>query len=187
VEGENLNLADLSEYVAIGSMMFPAEDWVLGKNRISGMLKKWPQGIFVLRDFKREIVAYRTLWPLNERASVNLIEGILRDDEINASALVWKKERMKNIDWLMGAIAVRERVVGRDRARCIGMLLESIDEIISRYQGRRVLAHAATESGLKFLIKNDFEFAFAKDPTLGVRKMKTPLMRNIETNKCYEL
>ena len=183
MEGGNLNLADLCQYVAIGSIMFPTEDWLHGENRISGMLKKWPQGIYVIRDFKGEIVAYCTLWPLNELASVNLREGILRDDEIDASALVCQGERMENIDWLMGAIAVTASILGTDRARCIGLLLKNIDKIISRYHGRNLLAHAATESGLKFLVRNDFKFAFAKDSTLGVRKMTSPLMRNTEINK----
>lgn len=177
MEGENLILADLGDYVAIGSIMFPTEDWLHGKTRISGMLKKWPQGIFVVRDCKREIVAYRTLWPLNKQATANLMEGILRDDDIDASALVGKGERLEGIDWLLGAIAVRARIEGTDRARCIRMLLGNIDEIISLHHGRSVLAHAATKSGLKFLIRNNFEFIFAKEPTLGIREMTSPMMR----------
>lgn len=183
MEGGNLKAVDLDEYVAVGSIMFPDEDWVLGKQRVNSMLRRWPRGIFAVRDKAGEIVAYRTLWPLNARASVDLMEGVLTDDRVDSKALVRKGESLDKVDWLMSAIAVRSRITGAERARCIGMLLGDIDTTLSHYRGKRLFAHAATESGLKFLIRNGFGFPFAMATDLGAREMTSPLLRNKSTNR----
>ena len=183
MEGGNLAAADLDEYVAVGSIMFPDEDWVFGRERVNGMLRQWPRGIFAVRDRAGEIVAYRTLWPLNARASVDLMEGVLTDDRIDAKALVGKGESLEGADWLMSSIAVRSRVTGSERACCIGMLLRDIDTTLSHHRGKRLFAHAATESGLKFLIRNGFEVPFKMASDLGFREMTLPLLRNPQTNR----
>jgi hypothetical protein len=165
---ENLKSTQFDDYVSVGKIMFPTEDWANGKIRIYEMLVKWPHGIFVVRDKHDEIVAYSTLWPLETKACSDLQNGILPDSGMNSNKILAPNITVID-DWLLGAIAVTPETSGVKRKLCIELLVRNIDRIIHEYSGRRIFAHAATTEGRRFLERNRFEFSFKADPSLGVR------------------
>ncbi len=157
---ENTNTLKLSElpcYRTAGERFFPEEDWDSGLKRVERMLCRYPDGIIVFKE-ENEILGYATLWPITNEAARSLETGELLDCHIDEKVIP-EDPKLISGNWIITAIGVIPEQKEK-RREIILSLLNAIRSRLAPDKRHSVYAHAATESGERFLRRTGFEFSF---------------------------
>jgi hypothetical protein len=167
---EPLNQEDLPQYIGIGRRFFPDADWAGAPERLGAMLRRWDQGILVNRGPAGEIRAYYTLWPITSKAYSSFLDGALKDEDMSVEQMPGEAA-FKSHHWIMTAIAVEPKE--RDLRKSI--ILAILDDFRNRTERNLpscVVAHAATDAGLRFLNRTGFAIPNPDEPKVYALELK---------------
>jgi hypothetical protein len=150
-----LPVEQLPDYVQLARRFFPNEDWANGVRRLKRLLVRWPEGIFAVRGGS-ELIGYICLWPLTATAARRIVAGMVRDNDLDGIHIPARVSRPHK-NWICTAVAALPGEL-EIRRSVVRLLVGRLNEIANQHRPCVIFAHAVTEAGRRFCLRNGFQF-----------------------------
>ena len=166
-----LSREELVKYIEIGRSFFPDADWPGAPTRLGSMMERWSDGILAVLDDREEILGYYTFWPITSEAFEGFESGIFKDEDMCVLRMP-DHPRLPQHHWILTAIAVKptEHDV---RKEIITMIVSDLNVRTYGNVPCKVLAHAATQDGHRFLKRTGFEVSNPLEPTVYTLRVES--------------